>query len=70
MRAILVIIICVVGVTAAPTIDIKVDQVGYLPQARKLAFVAASQTASEFLLRRADGNSVVFRGRLSAPSTT
>jgi len=66
MRAILVIIICVVGVAAAPTTDIKVDQVGYLPQARKLAFVVTNQTVSEFLLRKADDSSIVFRGRLSA----
>jgi len=68
MRAILVIIICVVGVAAAPTTDIKVDQVGYLPQARKLAFVVTNQTADEFLLRKADGSTVAFRGKLSAPT--
>ena len=67
MRVILVIVICVVGVAAAPTTDIKVDQVGYLPYARKLAFVVATQTAAEFLLRKVDDNSIVFRGRLSEP---
>jgi endoglucanase len=67
MRTILVIIICVFGVAAAPTTDIKVDQVGYLPQARKLAFVVTNRTVSEFLLRKADGSAIVFRGRLSAP---
>src|SRR5262245_13452933 len=67
MRAILVIIICVVGVAAAPTTDIKLDQVGYLPQSRKLALVVANQTASEFLLRKLDDKSIVFRSRLSAP---
>src|SRR5689334_25379537 len=67
MRPILVIIICVVSVAAAPTTDIKVDQVGYLPQARKLAFVVTNQTVSEFLLRKADDSSIVYRGRLSGP---
>jgi endoglucanase len=67
MRLLLIIIVCVINVAAAPTTAIKVDQVGYLPQARKLAFVVANQTATEFLLRKADNSSVVFRGRLSAP---
>ena len=67
MRAILVIIVCVVGVAAAPTTDIKVDQVGYLPHARKLEVVVTRQTATEFLVRKADSSTVVFRARLSAP---
>ena len=67
MRLLLVMLVCVYTVAAAPTIAIKVDQVGYLPHARKLAFVVADQTASEFLLRNANDSSVVFRGHLSAP---
>ena len=66
-RTLLVIIVCVYNVAAAPTTAIKVDQVGYLPYARKLAFVVADQTASEFVLRKASDSSVVFRDRLSAP---
>ncbi|HSK63983.1 MAG TPA: glycoside hydrolase family 9 protein, partial [Pyrinomonadaceae bacterium] len=66
MRALLVIIACCISV-AAQTTAIKVDQVGYLPNAPKLAFVVANKTAAEFLLRRADNSSIVFRGRLSAP---
>lgn len=69
MRAILVIMVCIVGVAAAPTTDIKVDQVGYLPNSRKLAFVVAGQTGTEFLLRKVNDKSIVFRGRLSAPTT-
>ena len=67
MRVVLVIIACCISV-AAQTTAIKVDQVGYLPKAPKLAFVVAGQTAAaEFRLRRADNASIVFRGRLSAP---
>ena len=67
MRTLLVIIICCVTATAAPTTAIKVDQVGYLPQATKIAFVVTDQTATEFLIRKLDDSSIVFRGALSAP---
>jgi endoglucanase len=68
MRTLLIILVCVYTAAAAPTTAIKVDQVGYLPYARKLAFVLASQTATEFLLRKSTDSSIVFRGRLSAPA--
>ena len=67
MRALLVISVCVASAWAAPTTAIKVDQVGYLPHARKLAFVVTPQPATEFLLRSVADSSVSFRGRLSAP---
>ncbi len=66
MRLLLVIIACVITVSAAPTKAIKVDQVGYLPHARKLAFVVANGPATEFLLRKVADSSIVFRDRLSA----
>jgi len=66
MRALLVIIICCVTATAAPTTAIKVDQVGYLPQAPKIAFVVTDQAATEFLIRKVSDASIVFRGSLSA----
>lgn len=51
----------------SPTTDIKVDQVGYLPSAPKIALVAAaSTTASDFVVRRSTDDSVVLRGKLSA----
>ena len=65
MRALLIIISCCFLVSAAPTTAIKVDQVGYLPDAPKLAFVVAEQTGGEFLLRKVNDASVVFRGQLS-----
>ena len=67
MRVLLVIIVCACSAAATPTTAIKVDQVGYFPQARKLAFVVADQTAAEFLLRNARDSSVVLRGQLSPP---
>ena len=67
MRALLVIIVCCLSAAAAPTTAIKVDQVGYLPEAPKLAFVVTNQPANEFLLRKVTDSTIVFRGRLSAP---
>src|SRR3954462_8975150 len=58
---------------AAPVSDpasvaIKVDQVGYLVDARKIAFVASSSPASAFVVRRASDRSVVFSGVPAAPA--
>uniref|UniRef100_Q024I1 Endoglucanase n=1 Tax=Solibacter usitatus (strain Ellin6076) TaxID=234267 RepID=Q024I1_SOLUE len=55
------------GVAADATPAIKVDQVGYLTAAPKVAFVAAPAAALEFTVRRAADASVVFTGPLSAP---
>jgi endoglucanase len=53
---------------AAPTVDIKVDQAGYLPDGPKAALVAAKAPAATFVVRRADGDgAVVFEGKLGAP---
>lgn len=67
MRVIFFVIICVVSASAAPTTAIKVDQVGYLPQAHKLALVVTTRPAQEFLVRKADDASITFYGRLSLP---
>jgi endoglucanase len=66
-RLLLIIIVCCLSTAAAPTTAIKVDQVGYLPEAPKLALVVANQPATEFLLRKGNDSTIVFRGRLSAP---
>src|SRR5664279_1923090 len=50
----------------APVIAIKVDQVGYLTGAPKVALVAAESPASDFTVRRAAGGAVVFKRKLSA----
>jgi len=52
---------------ANPTTQIKVDQVGYLPDAPKFAMVAGKAPAADFTVRRAADNAVVFRGKLSPP---
>ena len=52
---------------AAPTLEIKVDQAGYLTNSPKVAFIAASAPAAEFLVRDAKGDAVVFRAKLPAP---
>ncbi len=48
------------------SLQIKVDQVGYLPGAPKLAVVTAS--AKTFEVKRASDNATIFKGKLSAPT--
>jgi len=57
--------VCCIGAAAEPTSQIKVDQVGYLPDAPKLAFVVTNQSVSEFFVRSIHGNLLAFRGTLS-----
>ena len=48
--------------------EIKVDQVGYLPDATKLAMlVHLNGRAERFMVRRAGDDSIAFEGKLSAP---
>jgi endoglucanase len=50
------------------TTRIKVDQVGYLPRAPKIAlFASAGVPAQTFSLKRSSDNAVAFQGKLSAP---
>ena len=65
MKSFLIILACFFTATAAPTTDIKVDQVGYLEDAPKIAFVVTSKTADEFVVKRLDDSSIAFRGHLS-----
>jgi len=55
---------------AAPVVTIKVDQVGYLTAAPKLAMIAVPATGDReggrFTVRRAAGDAAVFEGRLGA----
>jgi len=57
---------CAAG--APPTTDIKVDQVGYLLRAPKVAMVASHTLAKEFSVRRSGNDSVVFHGKLGEPA--
>lgn len=50
---------------AQPTIDIKVDQAGYLPAAPKIAAVVSKAPVLAFSVRRADNNAQVYSGTLS-----
>jgi len=70
MRTLLVTFLAAASLGAAsqPTTDIKVDQVGYLPGAPKLAMVAAAKPASEFTVHNAANHAVVFKGKLTAPA--
>ena len=51
---------------AAPTAEIKVDQVGYLPDGPKVAFVVAKAPATAFTVRRVGDGGVAFEGKLTA----
>ncbi len=57
-----------IAFAASPTTDIKVDQVGYLPSAPKIALVAAATPAIDFTVRRSSDDSVVLQGKLSPPA--
>ncbi|MBV9441879.1 MAG: hypothetical protein JO217_04215, partial [Acidobacteriaceae bacterium] len=53
---------------AGASTEIKVDQVGYLPQARKYAMVVHADHSvadKNFVIRRAADKSVAFSGKLS-----
>jgi endoglucanase len=67
MKQILLLLACVPLFAAAPTAEIKVDQVGYPGASTKIALVVSKTPAKEFTVRRASNNSVAFRGALSAP---
>jgi endoglucanase len=51
---------------AAPTAEIKLDQVGYLTNSPKLAMVVSKVAATEFIIRNAADGSVAFRGKLQS----
>jgi len=50
----------------SPTVEIKVDQAGYLPQASKVAIVVSGAAAGDFMLKRAADGAVAYQGKLSA----
>jgi endoglucanase len=52
---------------ANPTVEIKVDQVGYLPNATKIALVVSKNPATEFTLAQSKDGKAVSKGTLSAP---
>jgi Cellulase N-terminal ig-like domain len=54
-------------IAAGPTNRIKVDQVGYLSFAPKIALVVATNPAADFAVRRKQVDSLAFQGKLSEP---
>jgi endoglucanase len=60
-------ILAIPALAASPTTAIKIDQVGYLTGAPKVALVASKTAASEFTVRRATGGAVAFRAALPPP---
>lgn len=67
MRAIFLLSFAAASFAAAPTLEIKVDQVGYLTTAAKVALVASKTEATQFTLNQSKDGRVVFPGTLSAP---
>jgi hypothetical protein len=65
MRLLVIPLVFSFALADSPTTDIKVNQAGYLTDASKLAMVVPESTASEFVVRAADG-SVAFSGSLSS----
>jgi endoglucanase len=63
----LILIFSLLSVPPAPTTQIKVDQVGYLTRAPKVAFVVSPRPAEVFNVRRARDGSVAFSGKLAPP---
>jgi len=58
----------ITAVASAATGDVRVDQAGYLPTMPKIAIVRAGD-GIDFTVRSVSGNSIVYRGALSAAVT-
>ncbi len=67
MKRVAIFLISCCGFAAAPTTEIKVDQVGYLPHSTKLAMIASHTLARDFFVRRASNDSTAFHGKLAEP---
>ena len=73
----LLFVVCGTPAVAAPTpppatLDVKVDQVGYLPASPKVAFVVAGKATGGFLVRRLKDGKIAWRGPVgpAVPDTT
>ena len=64
MQKIALLLVSLFAAPQAPTLDIKVDQVGYPTAAPKVALVVSRAKVKEFTVRRSRDGSVAFRGRL------
>jgi len=66
MRTIFCLVLAAPLFAANSTLEIKVDQVGYLPNAAKIAMVATKNPATEFTVNQSKDGKPVFHGALSA----
>jgi len=67
MKSIALLVLAAPLFAANPTVEIKVDQVGYLPTAAKIALVVSKNPATEFTLNTSKDGKVAAHGTLSAP---
>ena len=67
VKSVILLLLAASVFAAAPALEIKVDQVGYLINAAKVALVASKTPAREFTLNQAKDGKVVLNGRLSEP---
>ncbi len=67
MKSIALLILAAPLFAANPTVEISVDQVGYLPTAAKIALVVSKNPAAEFTLNQSKDGKAMFHGSLSAP---
>ena len=51
-------------VFAEPSLDIKLDQVGYLPEKPKSAFISSAKAKGPFQILRVSDKKIVFKGKL------
>ena len=65
LAALFIVPLVIAHAQEAPTVAIKVDQVGYPLAGPKVALVSAQ--GKDFVVKRSSDNSVVFRGSLTPP---
>ena len=68
MKSIVLFIFAAAAMADTPTSEIKVDQVGYLNTAGKVAFVVSKNPAGAFTVNQSKDGKVVYRGTLTAPA--
>jgi endoglucanase len=64
MRLIALLFITKLVLAAAPSLDIKLDQVGYLSHAVKAAFLCSTRPGTRFVVRRAKDGAEAFHGSI------
>jgi endoglucanase len=66
MKPLLLLILAAPVFAAAPTVEIKVDQVGYLNTAAKVALVSSPSPATQFTVNQSKDGKAIFAGTLTA----